>query len=332
MTASATRTRTPVPHRAATTLLTLGVPAASTTVAVVLALSWRSDLPDPIVTHWGPTGPDAVGPVSPHILAHAVIVLAFGLFMWAIGFFGGRDALTRRIVAAVAAFFGVLLSGVLIGNLAVQRGLTDASEVGGADLGLGLGFGAAVVVAILAAWVTPGDRPQPTTEPVPADAPRLELAAGEQVVWVRQAGQQAALVIVALAAALAAVAGVITRTWGGPLVLGGALALLLLVMVRWTVVIDSIGLTARSVLRRPTIHVPLDEVLLAEEVQVNPLREFGGWGLRRGLHGRTGIVLRSGSALQVRRTGDRVLVVTVDDAATGAALLNALAERSRTDA
>lgn len=330
MTASTTRTR--VPHRAATTLLTIGFPAVAAAVAVAIALSWRSELPDPIVTHWGPTGPDAVGPVGPHVLAHVLIVMGFSLFMWAIGFFGGRDALTRRIVAAVAAFFGVLLSGALIGNLAVQRGLADAGEVGGADLGLALGFGGAVGAAALAAWVSPGDQPQPTTEPLPADAPRLELAAGEQVVWVRQAGQQAALVIVALVAALAAVAAVVTRTWGGPLVLGGALAVLLLVMLRWTFVIDATGLTARSVLRRPRIHVPLDEVLLAEEVQVDPLREFGGWGLRRGRFGRTGVVLRSGSALQVRRTGDRVLVLTVDDAATGAALLNALAERSRTRA
>ena len=66
-------------------------------------------------------------------------------------------------------------------------------------------------------------------------------------------------------------------------------------------------------------------------VDVSPFAEFGGWGYRVGRGGRVGIVLRSGPALQVERTGGRSLVVTVDDAATGAALLNTLAARARVD-
>jgi hypothetical protein len=59
------------------------------------------------------------------------------------------------------------------------------------------------------------------------------------------------------------------------------------------------------------------------------LREFGGWGYRVGTDGTVGIVVRTGEGLRIRRTGDRSLVVTVDDAATGAALLNTLADRAR---
>ena len=59
------------------------------------------------------------------------------------------------------------------------------------------------------------------------------------------------------------------------------------------------------------------------------MAEFGGWGYRVGRGGRVGVVLRTGEALQVQRTGGRAFVVTVDDAATGAALLNTLAARSR---
>jgi len=58
------------------------------------------------------------------------------------------------------------------------------------------------------------------------------------------------------------------------------------------------------------------------------MTQFGGWGIRLGLDGRLGVVLRRGDAIQIERAGTRTLVVTVDDAATGAALLKALAARA----
>ena len=42
------------------------------------------------------------------------------------------------------------------------------------------------------------------------------------------------------------------------------------------------------------------------------------------------VVLHSGEALQVARRDGRVFVVTVDDAATAAALLEAMSEMTRT--
>ena len=65
-----------------------------------------------------------------------------------------------------------------------------------------------------------------------------------------------------------------------------------------------------------------------EAVQVNPMGEFGGWGLRWAPGGGFGVVLRSGPGIRVRRTGGKVFTVTVDDAATGAALLEALRVRA----
>jgi len=60
------------------------------------------------------------------------------------------------------------------------------------------------------------------------------------------------------------------------------------------------------------------------------VREFGGWGVRTSVAtGATGVVLRSGEAIEIHRTGGRRFLVTVDDAATGAALLATLAERDR---
>jgi len=60
---------------------------------------------------------------------------------------------------------------------------------------------------------------------------------------------------------------------------------------------------------------------------VDPMGQFGGWGLRWGPAG-FGVVLRTGEGIEVRRRSGKTLTVTVDDAATGAALLNALVARA----
>ena len=89
------------------------------------------------------------------------------------------------------------------------------------------------------------------------------------------------------------------------------------------------GLRVRSIAGLPRFSVALADVEGVAVVRVDPTAEFGGWGFRLGLDGRFGIVLRAGDAIQVERRRGRTLVVTVDDAATGAGLLSALADRSR---
>ena len=328
--AAPARTRTPVPHRRSTTAITLGIPAVIVAIVVAVALSWRPELPDPIAIHWGPGGEaDRFGPFGPHVLAHAVLVMAFAAGLWAFGWFWGREALTRRFVAGAAVWFAGVLSGVLLGNLHMQRGLSDATEVGTASGPLAFAFGIATVAALLAAWAVPGDPRRPTSDPLPEGATTLDLGSGEQATWVQEVGQEGLKIIVGVVLAFAVMIGVVTQMWGFVAAITAALALLFAAVLRWTVTVDHNGLTARSMLRRPRVRVPLDEVVVAEEVQVDPLREFGGWGLRTGRGGRTGVVVRKGSSLQVERTGGRVLVVTVDDAGTGAALLNTLAARAR---
>ena len=62
---------------------------------------------------------------------------------------------------------------------------------------------------------------------------------------------------------------------------------------------------------------------------VDPFADFGGWGYRVRPGSRTGFVVRKGEALEVERGDGTAWVVTVDDAAEGAALLNTLADRDR---
>ena len=65
---------------------------------------------------------------------------------------------------------------------------------------------------------------------------------------------------------------------------------------------------------------------------MGPFGDFGGWGIRWGIDGRFGIVLRTGEGIEVTGENGRVRVVTIDDAATAAAVLSAAALASRSAA
>lgn len=56
-------------------------------------------------------------------------------------------------------------------------------------------------------------------------------------------------------------------------------------------------------------------------------RAFLGWGIRV-IGRRIGVLIREGEAIEVTRTDGRVFIVTVPQAARGAALLNAVAARA----
>ena len=107
--------------------------------------------------------------------------------------------------------------------------------------------------------------------------------------------------------------------------------LLLLVLAATTVSfhvrVDGDGLTVRSVMGLPRFRVALAEIASVGTVQVDPMGEFGGWRIPLGADRRFGIRLRAGDAIEVARPTGRRLVVTVDDAETGAGLLQALAAR-----
>ncbi|KMM46993.1 hypothetical protein CWIS_02250 [Cellulomonas sp. A375-1] len=327
MTALATPVRTPVPHRLSSTLLGLVLPVALLAGSALVALSWRHELPDPVATHWGTDGPDGFssfgGALAPLLLG---LVLCVGA--WAMAFWAGRDGAMRRIAVATSAGLGTLFALILLGTLSAQRGLADAAQapgVGGTIVGALLG---ALAVGIAAALLVPRDAPLPTSARVDPDAPRVPLSATQRAAWSRTVTAPAAVVSAVVAITASVVLVVALGAWP-VLVVPVILAALLAVTLVWRVTVDDKGLQARSLVGWPTVRVPLDEVERAAVVDVRPLREFGGWGYRLGRGGRSALALRAGQAVEVHRTGGRVLVVTVDDAATAAALLNTLADRAR---
>ncbi len=329
-------TSTPAPrvvprrsHRLATTVWTLVVPLAVLAVAVGLALSWRHELPNPVASHWGAAGPDGFSSLDGTLTVMVVTVPVLTLTLWLVGLLAGRTSMVRRWVAFMAVWFAVFICALIVGSLAVQRGLADAHEAPGLGVVIAVALAGAVLLGSLAAAATPADAPLPATGPVPPDAPRARSAGTAGASWTGIVAFTRPWLAAAVGAAIVAAIALLTRSVGLTLPIAAVLGLTGLTLGPWTVTVDERGLTVRTLVPRPRTVVPLDEVESAEVVHVDPIRDFGGWGYRVGRSGRTGIVLRPGEAILVHRSGGRELVVTVDDAHRGAALLNTLAERSR---
>jgi hypothetical protein len=73
--------------------------------------------------------------------------------------------------------------------------------------------------------------------------------------------------------------------------------------------------------------IPLSEVTAVLPIEVRPMANYGGWGLRYGGQpGRRGwaVVIRGGDALLIERRNKKQFVVTVDDPEAAVTALKAL--------
>ncbi|GIG26208.1 DUF1648 domain-containing protein [Cellulomonas denverensis] len=313
-------------HRRSTTLIGLLPSLVILGAAGLIAWSWRDQLPDPIATHFSADGPDRFGSLGGFIALMLGVFTAVAISAWLVALMLGLSSSTRRIGVGVAVGMSGFGAALLLGFLNAGRGLADAQEMGSVNsvvviAGLiGLGLGA------LAAWAVPGDPAQPAHGKV--TGPRLALGENERAVWRQQVtsriGQQLGGWMTVLIVVLA-----IVLQFPAMLLIAAVLAVLLVGMTVIQVTVDATGLHLRSAAGRPRLTVPVTEITGVEVQQVNALREFGGWGIRVGRQGQLGWVMRNGEGIRVHRTGDRDLVVTVPDAATGAALLATLAQRAR---
>lgn len=320
--------RRPVQHRMSSTVLGLVVPLGILAAGAGVAWAWRDELPAQVAIHWGSDGPDGFSSLAALLVGSVVGGAASTVALWAYAFWAGRVRTVRQLAVGLGVGITTLVAGITVGTLAPQRGLADGADVGGVGGPLTLAVVAALVLGLLAALAVPRDAPSPELDRPRDDAPRIPLTADERAVWVRRTASSTGVVIVLLAAVFVTATVIVAGSWP-LLVVPVALVLLSLAMFSWTVTVDDTGLTVRSTLGVPRRHLPIDEIVDAGVDHVVPLRDFGGYGWRTSTDGRTGVVIRGGETLEVRSTGGRRFVVTVDDAATAAALLNALADRHR---
>ncbi|MFF1546072.1 DUF1648 domain-containing protein [Streptomyces sp. NPDC058291] len=288
-----------------------------------LSASTHRRLPDPMATHFtlageadGHTGRGAFLATSAGLLAGVAAVMAV-----LVGRATTRSGWLLVTAYGVAGLMGSLFVSVQLVNRPVHG---DASTVRLGPWHLAVAF--LVAAACAGAGLLLARRlPSPDPVSAPASPAPLGLADGELAAWAHATGSWpiGALGVLLTAAALALLPFTGPAA-AAPLLLGG---LPCLCFARVSVTVGLQGLTVSpGRLPWPRIRLPLESISDASHRRVDALGDFGGWGYRI-RPGASGVILRSGPALVVRRAGGREFAVTVDDAATAAALLNSLIAR-----
>jgi hypothetical protein len=309
-------------------LIALVLPIALTAVSLGILLAWLPQLPPTVALHWGTGGADGFGPSA--MLPGLLAVFAFGVPV----LLGGIVILTPRetfgfgqkLLSTLSLATTVLLVVTFLVITAQQRGLDDPRQAPGISPTLLIGFAAAVVVGVGAWFILPKWSP---VDPSWRAAEPLALARDERAVWLGTArfpiGIVAAILVPTLA--VGAISSWAAAQRGGPawLLLAVPVVMVLAVLgsVDWRIRVDAGGLQVRSLLGVPRWRIPLADIAEVGTTSVAGLAEFGGWGLRWAGRGRIGIITRSGPALEVRCHDGSSLTITVDDAASAAALLTA---------
>lgn len=222
---------------------------------------------------------------------------------------------------------GGLLGHTLTATLLANLDATDSAAVHFPPWQLGVGAAVALAAAGMGLLLT-RFVPAPHHEPTGDDGTtRIDLAEGELAGWSRRTGSGPLLAVGLATLTVGVFVAVAVSRRYGPLVF--IIGLIALVFAFAHVSVDRHGLTVRmGALSWPRVRVPLDGIDTASSRRINAVADYGGWGYRI-RHRRSGVVLRSGEAIVVRRTNGREFAVTVADSATAAALLNTLVDRRK---
>ncbi|MGN7977092.1 DUF1648 domain-containing protein [Microbacterium sp. 22195] len=327
-------------------LVGLIVPLAILLLGAIVVLILLPHVPDPAAVHWSGDGrPDGFASPWLNLLPVGIGMVLVILFAWlaralphlqqtrpgpaALSRTPAPTAPTARFLAAVNLGLAVMLTVISIASMGVQLGLADAADA--PDISGWAAVGSAcAVVATLVGWFVQsaaagGDDHGASV--APSTSGRAEWSGSVVMARTGQVLLGIGVVItVALTAVLVARASS-TGSWGSAVLMIGVTVLLLLAVgtsLVFRVRVTSDGLRVRSVVGLPSTRIRLSDIAKVEVLDVDPLRDFGGWGWRIAVDGRRGVVLRAGRALQITRVGGRRFTVTVDGADEAAAVLEGL--------
>jgi len=294
----------------------VAVLALAPTTVLAAYLQARTDIPDPLPTHWDlggdVDGTTSVAGFTAGALGVSAVLASVGIALVVLA----RRERAWRPSAVFATWAAWLVVSVYVAVVAEAHGERVAEDAGGPGPVVLLVL-AIPLVAALGLWAllsrssaqTPGDRARSAPDP-----------SAERVTWVGHASSAAALV--GAAALLLLALGLTWVSWSLALVVAVVAG-----VVAWghvlTVRVDNRAITvAWGPGRWPRIVVPIERVERAEAALIDPLR-WGGWGYRATPRGRAAVV-RRGPGLVITRTSGPRLAVTVDRPEGGAALVDAL--------
>ncbi|MFF4159239.1 DUF1648 domain-containing protein [Streptomyces sp. NPDC001678] len=318
----------PAPLNARRVLVAAVPPVLAVATVLATFLSVRDRLPDRLAVHIGAGGnADGFSGQGGFLATALGVLIGDGMLFAALAHWIRTTPGVQRVLAVIGGTVAVLTGWLIVAVLLANTDVTDASSVTLPGAQAALAFAAAAGYAAVG-WLVCGRAEETGSVSGPsAGAERIALGDSETAGWTRVAGSR----VLPVTGILVATAGIVIGLTTGwmpalPLFITG-LPMALLTGARVTA--DRRGITVTpSLAPWPRLNVPLQRIAEAGHRTVNPVRDFGGWGYRA-RPGASGIVLRSGDAISARLTTGSEFVVTVDDAATAAALLNTLADRER---
>lgn len=303
---------------------------AATLGSLLTVIAWSSQLPSEVANQWA-WGEGTVTTVRPLWVTVVLLTLLAIAFIVGILILEGTQRLTRwgrRLTTGALAGIAAVLAAAPPVLLAGQRGI----ESGWAAPDPGPGMAWLAIVAALyavAAALLIGNRPLTGETVAPGTVEHLGLADGEDAIWVRTTTAWVFVLLGVTGIVVTLVGVLVERLW--PLTLLGAVFLVLGVLAsRWTIIVDRAGVRCASFLGLARFSYPVLLDATAEVTHIRGIAEFLGWGIRIGGEKSVGLIFRNGPALRVHIPGGRSLTVTVEDAATGAALYNTQTTRLRT--
>ena len=312
------------------------VPVLMALVATVLMFGWLPELPNPIAVHWSGAGADGFGPAIPFILAPFVIVVLFSAFAVTMAWKAlptGGPTVSQKILLTTSLWLASLLSIGFAGSVEAQRGLLDAHDAPDIGWSLALGAGVGLALAVAGWFLLP---PRESNVDAGVNARPIDVRGEERISWSQSARlSTTALLIVGSVIVVGLVTVIFAAYDSAEYQTLGLFVVIFVVLTAmsnfwWHVSADQRGFIVKGLFSVPRKRIRLENIRSVKVIDVEPTRDFGGWGWRWTGDGRSGVILRPGPSIEVTQTNGKQFIVTVDDAATGAGVLAALVtKRSR---
>lgn len=304
-------------------LLVVGlIPAVLVLLPRIPAMVWADRLPDPVAVDFSISGAPQ-GSMS--LWGNELFSAGLAILAWGFGAVMVRNSRAWRVRRSVASFTVATVGFLALVGIAVVGANLDATSWQQARLPGWLVIAAFLGAAALGylAWALCGTPPVGDVEGAPLSGDLPSAGAGHDTVWVGSSSNRwLALLGVVLGGGMMLLAPLVS--WW--LLLAAAAVLLACVTVAVLQArCDATGLTVRyGLLGWPVQRIPMAEIESAHVVDLDPM-EWGGWGYRWSpQQNGAAAVTRRGPAIVVQRVDGRRFAVTVDDAATGAGVLNDL--------
>ncbi|WP_010203016.1 DUF1648 domain-containing protein [Salinibacterium sp. PAMC 21357] len=309
------------------------IPLLITVVGAFVMALWIPELPNPVASHWGPSGVNGYSTVGGMIALPLMITLAFVAFSAIASWRGGPNGgmlWAHKVMVATSVFLAVSITVLAAGSLAIQRGLESAEN---APDPIGVLLAALPIAALMGflAWLM-----LPAAERIQPTAVQARPVAGsptERVYFSTTTRLGPGVVLIAAVALVALGLALAIQAVSNPaeLLLPAAVGIFVITLavstLSWRITIDHRGLRVRSALGWPRTTIAPDQISSVAVVSVDPLGEFGGYGWRWAPGGRSGIVLSKGEALEVTRMNGKKFIVTMHDAPLAAEALATVAKK-----